>query len=169
MNNWSGILSIAGVAVVGGVIYHTVNKLVHKIEKMLMIKMKERHILLKINSSDKDIVGHLINCTTKPVKNIPLILPDEIIVPANGTTRVNLKIGYIIPENIGFFIMASENIEPLIINKSANIMIYSPGEYSDIVITLKNSSNVIKKLPIGTVGFYLYAGDFGMFNVQITN
>lgn len=169
MNSWSGVLSIAGIVVVGGAIYHTVNKLVRKIEKMLLTKMDERHILLKINSSDKDIVGHLINYTKEPVKNIPLILPNDVVVMGGSIVRVQLNIGCVVPKNIGFFVRASEKIEPLIINKSGNTMICSSGEYPNIIISLKNPSDQTIRFSLGTIGFYLYAGDLGMFNVQVTD
>ncbi len=169
MNSWSGALSIAGVAVVGGAIYHTINRLINKVEKMLMSKMDERHIVIKINSSDTDILGHLINYTKEPVKNVPLILPHDVTVMGGGTMRVQLNIGCIIPKNMGFFIRASEKIEPLIINKSGNTMICSSGEYPSIIVLLKNPTDHAVRLSLGTIGFHLYAGDLGMFNVEIAD
>ncbi len=167
MNSWSGAFFIAGVTIGG--IYHTINRLINKIEKMLQAKMDERHILIKINSSDIDIVGNLINYTKKPVKKVPLILPHDVTVMGGGTTRVQLNIGLIIPKNMGFFIRASEKIEPLIINKSGNGMICSPGEYPSIIVLLKNPSDKVVRFSLGTIGFHLYAGDLGMFNIEIVD
>ena len=169
-NNWFQIIGLFSAGLIVGSLINLQNaykRILRNIEDEVLKSLEPRSLILTVGSDDRDIIGHLMNYTRKPTSSVSLLIPRPINLEPGETVFLPLELKCEVPKIMGCVIHLHPRLQPLMIPNGQVVCV--PGKHDHVTVPINNPSTRPVHFKMGTIGFHLYAGDFGMFNVQVRN